>query len=117
MPPDDDVDEMWSQLYNGTAFTRVNSTAARMMPNATMMVPGSDGDGIVSIEVTIFIHRSGSIRTPQLTHLLSDVPCPTLRGKQGLHLSESGSLPERVVYRKGQLQAPYPFNVSFASLT
>ncbi|OAA72655.1 hypothetical protein LEL_08439 [Akanthomyces lecanii RCEF 1005] len=49
-PPDDVKDEIWDKLYRNTSTTVIDSKRAKRLPNSTMVAPGTQGDGIVSLE-------------------------------------------------------------------
>lgn len=55
-PPDDVKDELWERLYANTSFTVIDAERARRLPNRTMVIPGTDGDGVVSLEVFHQLH-------------------------------------------------------------
>ncbi|KAH8888972.1 hypothetical protein GQ53DRAFT_825742 [Thozetella sp. PMI_491] len=62
MPPDDHVDELWKDLYSGTTYIPVPAKDVSKLPNQTLIYPGTEGDGMITLEVFHLLHCLNSLR-------------------------------------------------------
>ncbi|KAH8881824.1 hypothetical protein GQ53DRAFT_667064, partial [Thozetella sp. PMI_491] len=62
MPPSDDVDMIWNRLYQYGDGMKIDSESAKKLPNATVVIPGTDGEGMVTLEVFHLLHCLNLLR-------------------------------------------------------
>ncbi|KAH8882945.1 hypothetical protein GQ53DRAFT_831136 [Thozetella sp. PMI_491] len=62
MPPSDYVDRIWEDLYTYGDNQRIDAESARRLPNATVVIPGTEGDGLVTLEVFHVLHCLNLLR-------------------------------------------------------
>ncbi|KAJ6783893.1 hypothetical protein PWT90_04944 [Aphanocladium album] len=60
-PPDDINDELWDNLYRNSA-TILEADRAKRLPNRTTVAPGTQNDGVVSLEFFHQLHYLNAVR-------------------------------------------------------
>ncbi|KAK8042808.1 tat pathway signal sequence, partial [Apiospora phragmitis] len=54
--PTDEKDALWESLYENTGITVVDAVSAKRLPNATVVLPGTEGEGLIQLEVFHQLH-------------------------------------------------------------